>query len=206
MTKNRFVICFLIAGLAAGSLAMPAHAKKKKAKPVATTLYMEGSNTFGEQDQYGDGTFLKLQDEPGTGEKSRGFYNGVASPNPNCGGSSLMPVFVGPLSGTVTGDMTVTFDAMGMGGKAEIRVWPDMAAGFCNEAYVEPDAMVVVDLPAGPGTIEATLEDVNFQAHSMLMVQVTPILGAPPYLARVFYGTEDSKIEFKCVPAKGKTC
>ncbi|MGI8774291.1 MAG: hypothetical protein ACR2KQ_04635 [Actinomycetota bacterium] len=213
MTKNKLLICCMVAGLAVGSLGLPAEAKKKKkkAKPVATTLFMEGDSTFGEEDQSVNGTFLKLQPEAGSGEKNMGLWQATASPNTSCGGNSLMPVFVGPVSGTVTGDMTVTFDAIGQGGQAEIRVWPDMAAQFCNSStggnnYVEPDGVVTIDLPAGPGTVEATIEDVNFKANSVIMVQVTPILGAPPYMTRVFYGTESSTVEFDCIPIKGNSC
>lgn len=215
MTKNKLLICCMVAGLAVASLGLPAEAKKKKkkkAKPVPTTLFMEGESVLGEEDQSVNDTFLKLQPEAGSGEKNMGVWQATSSPNTNCGGNSLMPVFIGPVSGTIKGDMTVTFDAIGQGGQAEIRVWPDRATQFCTSPttgandYVEPDGAIVIDLPAGPGTIEATIEDLNFKANSVIMVQITPILGAPPYMARVFYGTESSTVEFDCIPAKGTSC
>jgi hypothetical protein len=38
------------------------------------------------------------------------------------------------------------------------------------------------------------------------MIQVTPVIGAPPSYARIFYGTADSKVELKCIPKAGKAC
>lgn len=186
-------------------LVLPAEAKKK-AKPVASTLYLEGTSTFGEEDQTGTGAYLKLQNAEGSGEKSMGVFNAVASPNTKCAGNSLMPVFIGSVSGQITGDMKVSFNAMGTPGKVEVRVWPDVAAQACNEAYIEPAAAVIVDLPAGEGLVEAVLEGVNLAPRSVMMVQITPVVGPPGGYNRVFYGTPDSKIEFSCIPASGKTC
>lgn len=198
----------LAVGLIAGALAVPATAKKKKkAKPVATTLFLEGTSDFGEEDQTGTGSFLKLSPAEGTGEKSMGLLNAVGTPNPNCGGNSLMPVFVGPTSGRITGDMKISFSAIATAAaKTEIRVWPDLAAQACNESFVEPAGSVVVDLPAGQGTVEATIEGLNFTAQGVMMIQFTSVLGAPPTYARIFYGTADSKVEFTCTPLSGSSC
>lgn len=205
-TRKIITVC-LTAGLVAGMLVLPAEAKKKKAKPVASTLFLEGTSTVGEEDQnLTTGAYLKLQNAEGSGEKSMGLFNAVATPNTNCGGNSLMPVFVGPVSGQIVGDMKVSFNAMGTPGNVEIRVWPDLAAQACNEAYVEPAASVEVALPAGEGLVEAVLEDVNFAPSSVMMLQITPVLAAPGNYNRVFYGTADSKIEFTCIPSSGKTC
>lgn len=206
--QRKLVVLMLIAGLMAVNLAAPVEAKKKKkAKPVATTLFMEGAGNFGEEDQTANGTYLKLQAEPGSGEKSMGMPNYVGGPNANCAGNSLVPVFVGPLAGKVTGDMKITFDVNATpAAQAEVRVWPDIAAQACNDAYVEPAGAVVVDLPAGGGTVEAVVEGLDFEATSVMMIQVTPVLAPPPSYARVFYGTDASKVEFKCLPASGKSC
>lgn len=205
--QRKLVVLMLIAGLMAINLATPVEAKKKKkAKPVATTLFMEGDANFGEEDQLGNGTYLKLQAEPGSGKKSAGMPNYAVGPNTKCAGNSLVPVFVGALAGKVTGDMKVTFDASATpAAKAEIRVWPDVAAQACNDSYIEPAAAVVVDLPAGGGTVEAVLEGVDFEASGVMMIQVTPVLGVPSY-GRIFYGTDASKVEFQCLPASGKSC
>jgi hypothetical protein len=204
---NRLIVAGLIAGLVAGSAAVPAQAgKKKKAKPVATTLFMDGTSNYGEEDQTANSVYLKLAATEGTGEKSMGIPNYAGGPNTNCAGNSLMPVFVGQLSGRVTGDMKVSFTAMSTPAQVEIRVWPDVAAQACNEAYIEPAASVVVDLPSGEGAVEAVLEDVDFTASSLMMIQVTPVIGGAPSYSRMFYGTADSKVEFTCTPASGKSC
>ncbi len=200
----------LVLALAMGALALsPAQAakkKKKKAKPVATTMFLEGESTFGEEDQLGNGTYLKLVTAEGSGEKSMMIPNYVGGPNTNCAGNSLVPVFVGNVTGKVTGDMKVTFNAFSQGGAVEVRVWPDVSAQACNDAYIEPAGAVTVDLPAGEGTVEAVIPGLDFEATSVIMIQVTPVLGAPPYYARAFYGTADSKVVFSCIPTSGAAC
>lgn len=206
MSKKLFVAA-LVAGLLTANLAAPVEAKKKKVKPVATTLFLEGESTFGEEDQLANGTYLKMQTEEGSGEKSIGVPNYVGGPNVNCAGNSLVPVFVGSLAGRVIGDMTVTFDAGATpAAKVEVRVWPDVAAQACNESYIEPAGAAIVDLPAGQGAVEAVIEDLDFESIGGLMIQITPVIGAPPSYGRVFYGTADSKVEFSCIPTSGKTC
>ncbi|MGH9198429.1 MAG: hypothetical protein ACRD1T_22185 [Acidimicrobiia bacterium] len=205
---RKALAAILVLGLLAGALSAPAVAKKKKKKPpepVATTLFMEGTSNFGEEDQIGNGTYLTLVAEEGSGEKSQGIPNYVGGPNTNCAGNSLFPVFVGTVSGQVVGDMKVTFNAISQGGKVEVRIWPDINAQACNDAYIPPAASVVVDLPAGEGTVEATIPGVDFEASSLMMIQLTAVIGAPPYYARAFYGTADSKVEFSCIPPAGAT-
>jgi hypothetical protein len=150
MRLHRSVVVVLVMALSTSVLMLPAEAKKKK-KPVATTLYMEGTSNFGEEDQLGNSVYLKLQAEPGSGEKSVGMPNYVGGPNSNCAGNALFPVFVGPVSGKIVGDMKVTFDAMGAGGQVDVRVWPDIGGQACNETYPTPAGSVTVDLPAGSG-------------------------------------------------------
>lgn len=204
---KRLIIVGLSVGLIAGAVGMPAHAKKKKkpkaAAPVATTLFMDGESNFGEEDQIANGTYLKLGPAAGGGAKSMGFYAAATSPNPNCAGNSLVPVFVGPLAGQVVGDIKVTFNAASTpGNTALIRVWPDVAGQMCNEEFPEPAASVEVPLPAGSGTVEAIIPGVNFTAAGVLMLQINS-LGVPPGYARINYGTDASKVEFPCVPANG---
>ena len=207
---RKLVIMAVLTALVASMAAVPAEAakkKKKKAKPVATTLFLDGTSNFGEEDQLGNGTYLKLQAEEGSGEKSMMIPNYVGGPNTNCAGNSLMPVFIGQTAGTVVGEMKVTFAAAAPPAqKVEVRVWPDLAAQACNEAYVPPAGSVIVDLPAGEGTVEATIENLNFTAIGGLMIQITPVLAAPPGYSRAFYGTADTKIEFSCIPASGSSC
>ena len=203
---KRTIILALVLGLIVGAVGA-ADAKKKKAKPVATTLFMEGTSALGEEDQYANSQNMKLQPEEGSGEKSRGFWGAATSPNPDCAANLHLPVFVGNLQGTVTGDLKITFDAMSTPGNAvEIRVWPDISSQICNEAYIPPAGAVTVDLPAGSGTVEATIENLNFVSQGLLTIQINPV-GIPPGYARVLYGTPTSKVEFSCIPAGGaKSC
>lgn len=212
MTR-KFVALALVAALMAAFVAIPAEAakkKKKKAKPVATTLFLDGDSAFGEQDAgvpvAAPGTFHKLVAEAGSSEKSRQVLNYGVGPNTQCAGNSLMPVFVGPFAGTVTGDITVKFEAMSTpGASVEVRIWPDVAAQACNDAYIEPARSAVVALPAGQGMVEAVLSGADFTAAAQLMLQVTPVL-VPPFIGRMFYGTDASTVELTCIPASGTSC
>lgn len=206
--SKKLLVAALVAGLLTANMAAPVEAKKKKkVKPVATTLFLEGESTFGEEDQLGNGTYLKIQEEEGSGQKSIGVPNYTVGPNVNCAGNSLVPVFVGSLAGQVVGDMTVTFDAGATpGAKVEVRVWPDVAAQACNESYIEPAGAAIVDLPAGQGSVEAVIEDLDFESTAGLMIQITPVIGSAPSYGRVFYGTGDSKVEFSCIPTSGESC
>ncbi|MGH2807468.1 MAG: hypothetical protein ACRDKT_09340 [Actinomycetota bacterium] len=208
MTK-RLIAVVLAAGLLAGGMTMPADAakKKRKKKPVPTTMFLDGTSQWGEEDQIANGTYPKLAAAAGDGEKSMMIPNYVGGPNTECAGNSLMPVFVGGVAGRVVGDLKITFDATASpGASAEIRVWPDLSAQACNEDYVPPFGSTTVELPAGGGTVEATIEGVDFTAQTGMMIQITSVIGVPPSYARVFYGTETSKIEFSCTPTSGKTC
>lgn len=207
---KKLIAIALSLGLLVGAMVMPAGAakKKKKAKPIPTVLFLDGESQWGEEDQTVNSTYLKLAREAGSGAKSHGIPNYTGGPNTNCAGNGLVPVFVGELAGTVKGDMMVTFDAMSTpAAQVEVRVWPDVAAQSCNESYIEPEGAAVVDLPAGSGTVEAKIEGLDFVASSVMMIQITPVIGGAPSYARATYGTEDTKVEFECLPAKGaKTC
>lgn len=213
-----------VAVLALAAVATPAVAKK--AKPVKTTLYMHGSEVVGELEStpiVADGYLSMDPNEPeGAESKSHGIANGVVTPNHQCAGNNLYPVFIGEVSGRIVGDMKVTLHALSTPGKVDVRVWPDVASLLCTSElamttdYPEPAAEATVDLPAGHGTIEAVFEDVNFVAGSTLMLQVSPETtpAGPeevfaPFVARVLYDSTDfaSSIEFACIPAgRAKSC
>lgn len=230
--RKKLIVLGILVGLLAGALAAPATAKKKKpkkppapaAQPVPTTMFLEGTAATGEQDAgqpvvsgvpgVPDASYLKLTKEAGSGEKSMGIVSYSAGPNNSCGGNSLFPVFVGELAGQVTGDLKVTFEAVGTpSSQVEVRVWPDLpatpAAPICNDAYVEPAGKVVVDLPSSRGPVEAVIPGVDFTSTGTVMVQLTAIAGAPtapsvpPFYGRVYYGLENTKVEFSCLPAAG---
>lgn len=226
---KRLIVIALVAGLIAGALVAPAGAakKKKKAKAVATTLYMQGSETIGESESMSivaDGYLDLVPEEPeGSDTKSKGLLNYVRGPNDQCAGNSLWPVFVGRLSGTVKGDMTVVLNVASTPGEIKVRVWPDVNSQMCTQEtlgsfdYPEPAAEAVVAVSPAETEIEIPLEKVNFKATSVLMVQVSPVsmdtgtdAGTffPPLVGRVLYGSAGalSRIEFRCTPARGKSC
>ena len=209
-----------------GAFAVPAVAKKK-AKPVTTKLFLHGSTVVGENDSFSlvaEGYLPMSTEEPSADLKSRQITNGLATPNTQCAGNNLFPVWSGPVSGQVKGDVKLTFSAIGTPGKAVVRIWPDIGASMCDSSlsgtsdYPDPAGEVVVDLPAGSGTVEAVMKNVNFKAIGSVIVQISPAVLADvpepggavlePFISRVLYDSPDyaSALEFKCIPAKGKTC
>jgi len=213
----------LALGLLGGALVAPAQAgkkKKKKAKPVATTLFLHGEETIGEVENYAfvsTGTYFSMDtEEPAGAEpKSKQLTNYVGGPNTNCTGNDFFPVWVGTLAGQVKGDVKVTFHTIATpGAQVDVRIWPDVSSQLCtNETlgvddYPEPAGEVRVDLPAGPGSVEAVIEGVDFKATSVVMLQLTPAIETP-FVGRALYDATShlSKMEFQCIPAKGKkTC
>lgn len=212
---KRFLTMLLVLGLVASALTAPAVAKKK-AKPVPTTFYFHGHSPVGEPDGLdgalagavtGTGYATMDTTEPsGPYPKSMTIVSYVGGPNATCGGSFLSPVWIGKMAGTVVGDVTVTFDAISSpGGKADVQLYPDLTAFACD---LTPPAQVRVDLPAGPGQVEAVIEDVKLPVLGSLMVQITPVISSP-YISRVLYDSPayPSKIEFGCIPSgRAKTC
>lgn len=220
--SKRVIVTGLVLGLLAGALVMPAEAAKKKKPaapaPVPTVMYLEGSADTGEEDAgvpvVASGEYLQLTKAPGTGEKSMGIYSYSAGPNNKCAGNSLFPVFQGAFAGTITGDLKVTFEAMGTpGSKVEVRVWPDLGATpeapICNDAYIEPAGAVEVPLPSSRGPVEAVIPGLNVTAGTNLVIQLTAVAGSataptvPPFVGRAYYGLDTTKVEFSCLPASG---
>lgn len=216
--KRSFIILLvvsLIGGLVGGG-AVAAKKKKKKAKPVKTTLYMHGVETVDEPNSQPGGAYLKMDTKKPVGEtpKSKQITNYVGGPNTTCAGNNLFPVWTGATSGTIKGDMKITFDVVSSpGGQVEVEVWPDVVSQLCDSPslgandYIEPSGQVTVDLPAGPGTVKAVIKGVNFKAIGSMMVQITPILDTP-FFGRVLYDSADmnANISFMCIPTKGKRC
>jgi hypothetical protein len=203
----------LIFGLMFGAVAS-AEAKKKAKKPVSVTYYFHGTETVGEIDLVNNFavSYLKMDSTEPTepAPRSRPFTTWSGDPQMwnDCAGSALLPVWTGPLSGKVVGDMKVTLHTLSAPKAVTIQVWPDLASQACASNnlgegdYPEPAAETTVDLPAGPGESEIILKNVKFDASAMLMLQVLPHGPAP---GRVLYDSPDfaSKIEFKCIP---KSC
>lgn len=215
----------LVSGLVAP---VSAAKKKKKAKPVATKLFLHGDTAVGENDSFSvvADTYLPMDaSEPdGSETKSRQITNYLVGPNTQCAGNNLFPVWSGELAGHVKGDVKLTFWAAGTPGQVVVRIWPDVGTSMCNSEttgaadYPDPAGEVTVDLPAGPGAVEAVMEKVNFKAVGTAIVQISPVVAVDlpspagsvltPFFSRVLYDSTDfpSVLEFKCTPAQGKSC
>lgn len=202
----------MVLGLVTSAFIAPASAakkkKKKKTKPVATTLFFHGNAPVGEPDGVdgavnGSGYGTMDKEEPSGGApKSMSLVSYVAGPNTTCAGSFLAPVWIGEVSGQIVGDVKVTFDAISTPtAKADVMLFPDQVGFACE---LTPVAQVRVDLPPGPGTVEAVIEKVKIPVTSALMVQITPVI-ATPFYSRVLYDSASyaSKVEFGCLPARG---
>jgi hypothetical protein len=215
----------LITGVVAGGSADAAKKKKKKAKPVKTTLYFHGGSPIGESESMGAVADVPLPMSPekpsGAEPKSKQIVNGVVTPNSQCANNNLFPNWRGEVAGTIKGDVKVTFNAVSSPGSVVVRVWPDVASLLCTSTasgtadYPKPAGETVIALPNGPGEVTAVLKNVKTKAIGSLLVQISPAEMEtparkifPPSFARLLYDTTDfdSRIEFTCIPAKGKSC
>jgi hypothetical protein len=215
---KRYLVLFLALGLIFGSVSI-ADAKKKKAKPVATTLYLHGTQEFGEleiPDNVSGGLFMAMDaTKPDAATpKSMFVTNYLAGPNTACSGNALLPTWKGTLSGTVKGDLTITLNTIGSpAAQMQVDVFPDGTGGCESDlgstGFVPPVASTVVDVPPGPGVTEVKFEGVNFKAQGSLVFMLS-IPGAPanPYQVRVLYDGAgyESNLAFSCIPASGKSC
>jgi hypothetical protein len=227
---KRSLIAALVAGLVFSGLSA---AEAKKAKPVATSLYLHGATPIvGENDSFSlvNEAFLPMdKNEPTAAEpRSRWITNYLAGPNSQCAGNNLFPVWSGALAGTIKGDVKLTFNTIGTPGDVVVRIWPDVGQGssLCDtenpaapaDSYLDPAGEVVVSLPPGPGTVEAVMKNVNFKALGSVVIQISPVVAVDlpspggavltPMFSRVLYDTPDfaSVLEFSCIPASGTEC
>ncbi|MFN2526668.1 MAG: hypothetical protein ABR505_10495 [Actinomycetota bacterium] len=215
----RKLIC-IVAGLAlvVGAVATPAAAKKgkKKPKPIAVTYYLHGTQPLGEFETP-DGwlnDFYRPMDaeEPGSGQaKSVNVLNGGVTPNPECSGNGLLPVWVGALTGTVVGEMKLTLNTLSLpDSRLTAVIYPDPSGG-CGDEASQAAAQAVIVPTAGEGTTEVIFEDVEFEVVGRFIVQLH-INGGPsdPQAGqvRVFYDSADaaSQLTFNCIPAAGSSC
>lgn len=214
---KRFFVLFLALGLVAGSVATAD--AKKKAKPVATTLYLHGTSDAGEAelaDNVSGGLFMAMDaTKPDAATpKSMFVTNYFVGPNTACSGNALLPTWKGAMAGTVKGDLTVTLNTIGSPvAQMQVDVFAD-GTGGCDSAvgstgFVPPVASTIVDVPPGPGVTEVKFENVNFKTIGSLVLMLS-IPGAPanPYQVRVLYDGAgfESNLSFSCTPAAGKSC
>ncbi|MEA2476781.1 MAG: hypothetical protein QOC87_980 [Actinomycetota bacterium] len=214
---KRTLVVFLALGLMAGALAVPAQAKK--AKPVATTLYMHGTQPAGEAelpDTWLSSTWMTMDATKPTDAAPKSMFvtNYLAGPNTTCSGNGLVPTWRGTMAGTVKGTLTITLNTVGSpAAKLQADVFPD-GNGGCESSlgstgYTPPVATAVQDVPPGPGTTTFTFKNVNFKAAASLVIMLS-IPGAPanPYQVRVLYDGAgfESSVKFSCIPASGSSC
>ena len=217
--KKSFVTGLILLGLLTASLiAAPVHAKKS-ASP--TTLYFHGNEYVGEVEipDGVNGLYRQMDAAEPTDPAPKSVAllavgaAGNGTPNPQCSGNPLFPVWVGDVTGTIVGDLKVSLDSVSLPAtKVDVRVWGFVPGlGACDsqgvEGYVEPFAETRVDVPPGPGTIEAVLENKKFKTEGRLMIQFTPVLDGAT-ATRVLYDSTAtlSQIDFNCIPTKGKSC
>ena len=186
-----------------------------KPKPVTVTQYLHGTQSFGElQRPFGQGDFAVMDSTAptGTSARSSGLTNYVGGPNTECAGNSLFPVWIGAIDGTPTGDAKVDLFLQTYGsGAFEVRLFANVTEQLCNADYPGALASETVTLTNGQDKASVVLKNFNRKGKPMgsLMMQLTPVVTAPPYVARVQYdaASVNSRITFSCLPKPGKkTC
>jgi hypothetical protein len=217
---KRLVAVLMLSALAASAFAAPA-AQAKKKRPAPATLYFHGTQYVGEAETPDgvSGLYRTMDATEPTDPAPKSVSllaagsGGSGTPNSQCAGNPLFPVWVGDVNGTIVGDLKLSLDSVSLPAtKVDVRVWGFVpGVGACDsqgvEAYVEPFAETRVDVPPGPGTIEAVLENKKFKTLGKLMVQITPVLDGAT-ATRVLYDSASavSQIEFSCAPASGASC
>lgn len=217
---RRLVVLALVMTLSMATLGGAEAAKKKKKKkppqPVATTLYLHGTQRFGEAEipDAVDGNLairpLDTQEPSESDSKSMFVTNfgPAVRPNPECSGNALVPIFQGDFVGTVEGDVKVTLHTIASPAAIiAVELFAD-AAGGCNDSFVPPVAATTVPVAAGQGVTEVVLEGVDFTTQGTLLLQIRAE-DTPARLAqtRIFYDSTSasSMIELSCIPVGGAT-
>ncbi|MGH2730965.1 MAG: hypothetical protein ACRDJI_10220 [Actinomycetota bacterium] len=202
---KRAIVVALTFGLVAGSLAMPADAAKK---PKKTTFYLHGNQAAGESElpeTWIDGIphVMDAQEPEGAEPKSQFVTNYGVGPNTECSGNGLYPIWKGNLAGTVVGNVKVTLHTVATpAAKLAIQLYPD-ASGGCNSAlgndFVPPATEAVVEVPPGPGVVEAVLPNRSFQVAGSMTLQIyIADQGTSPAQVRLFYDSASmiSSVQF----------
>jgi hypothetical protein len=211
---KRIVAIVAVFGLLFGAVTA-AEAGKKKKKPVKSTLYFHGTETVGDVDAVNNFgvAYNKMDTKKPAGDvpKSRSFAIWAGQPQAwnDCAGNYLTPVWQGAVSGRVVGTMKVTLHTAAAPRPVHIQIWPDVMSMTCASndlsegEYPQPAAAATVTL--APGETTAVIKNVNFKARGFMTLQVLP---EGPNPGRILYDAPDfaSRVQFTCIPAKGKTC
>jgi hypothetical protein len=193
------------------TVALSPGAGARAAKPVKTSLYLHGYTPFGEldgADWFANGTPpMQMDKKKPTESAPKSMRLGTPGLNTSCTGLPLgFPTWVGNLSGTIVGDAKLTLHTASTPSNVTARIWVDTPVFSCNEAYIEPAAEVIAEVPAGHGHFHVVFKDLKLEAGSTVMIE---LIGTGVHSnGRVLYDTPDlaSVLQFKCIPARGKSC
>lgn len=213
---RKLLVLMVAIGLIAGAVVSPAVAakKKKKAKPVQTTLYMHGDLPVGDMVEWiegisgGNHQMMDTTEPAGGPPKSHSYSLPIG--NPQCTGNELFPSWEGIVNGKIVGDVKLYANTLALPSKVIARIWVDVPFGSCTSAaagvdnFVEPLAEQEVDVPAGSNELEIVFEKLNVPAEMNVIVELHQ--NTPTNQGRVLYDSSDfpTRLEFDCIPPKGK--
>ena len=208
--KRTTVLGIVLVSLTAGALQASAAPAKK---PVKMAYFLHGTQDIGEiEAQTGDYPVMDAKAPTGSAARSYGATNYVGGPNTECAGNKLFPVWIGAVDGAPVGDATVELFLETHGaGTLDVRLYADVDAQACNADHPTPIGSQTVTLADGQSKATVVLKNINRKAKPVtsVMLQVTPIPAAPPFISRVQYDSTGaaSKVTFTCLPKAGKkTC
>lgn len=196
----------LIASVAVASSAGP----RRKAKPVKTSLYLHGEAPLGDIDGavwFVEDRVPQMTPEEPEGSVPKSWRLGTTGLNTNCTGLPIgFPTWVGKVNGTIVGKPKLVAHFVAPPTRVTARIWADVPVFTCNEAYVQPASEVVVDVPPGHSEVEIVFDRLRLRVGSQVMIEL--LSGGSGQQGRILYDTPDlaSVLEFKCIPARGKSC
>ena len=215
---KKLLTLVMVMGLLAAAISSPAvAAKKKKAKPVKTTLYMHGDVPVGDLVEWVEGlsggTHQKMDTTEPAGGPPKSHSYSLPVGNPDCTGNELFPSWEGTLTGKIVGDMKLYVNTLALPSTAIARVWVDVPFGSCTSAtagvdeFVDPVAEKEVEIPAGSNEVEVVFEKLKLPVKGNLIIELHT--NTPTNQGRVLYDSSDfpTRVEFDCIPPKGaKAC
>ena len=212
---KKALVLALTVGLVAGAMSVPAVAKKK-AKPAATTFFLHGNMPVGDgletASNLTDQTIMRMDGNEPTEAYPKSMSYSSPAGNSQCTGNPLFPSWEGRMAGKIVGDVTFKANFVGGPGTAIARLWTDVPFASCTssaagtDAFVDPLSEVQVEVPPGQNEVEIVFENVNVKVISNMIVELHQ--STPTNQGRVLYDSPDfaSRLEFRCVPASGKSC
>lgn len=217
---RKLLVLMLAIGLIAGAIVSPAVAakkKKKKAKPVQTTLYAHGDLPVADLAEWiegaAGGTHQKMDTTEPAGGPPKSHSYSLPIGNPECTGNELFPSWEGTVNGTIVGDLKLFANTLALPSTVTARVWVDVPFGSCTSGtagvddFVDPIAEQEVEVPAGANELEIVFKKLKVKANMNLIVELHT--NDQSSQGRVLYDSSDypTRVEFGCIPPKGaKAC